>query len=218
MYAWHCTMAAGPGSAWRQAFCSRHPDKNPSPKAAEEFQRLRWAYEVLSDAEKRDMYTRMLTYGVPTWLRYVGRYATTRHRASESCMLTQRGRTMPLRASLNRCTGRYAHKVGMSQHDPFVVIGVVISVTTILKCSAMPLRCAALWPSPSRSHARATPSVWRWAVLAWHGRAGVRQGGMARLGRYLYGQNSIQRQRKRFIDDEKVSNCGGATCNGPQAT
>jgi hypothetical protein len=34
----------------------------------------------------------------------------------------------------------------------------------------------------------------------------------------LYGQNSIQRQRKRFIDDEKVSNCGGATCNGPQAT
>ena len=55
------------------------------------------------------------------------------------------------------------------------------------------------------AHARATPSVWRWAVLAWHGRAGVRQGGMARLGRYLYGQNSIQRQRKRFIDDEKVS-------------
>ena len=138
----------GSGSAWRQAFCSRHPDKNPSPKAAEEFQRLRWAYEVLSDAEKRDMYTRMLTYSVPTWLRYVGWYATTRHRASESCMLTQRGRAMPLRASLNRCTGRYAHKVGMSQHDPFVVIGVVISVTTILKCSATPLRCAALGPSP----------------------------------------------------------------------
>ena len=168
----------GSGSAWRQAFCSRHPDKNPSPKAAEEFQRLRWAYEVLSDAEKRDMYTRMLTYGVPTWLRYVGRYATTRHRASESCMLTQRGRTMPLRASLNRCTGRYAHKVGMSQHDPFVVIGVVISVTTILKCTsdAIAMRgVGALAVAPMPVPHRACGDG---AVSAWHGRAGVRQGGI----------------------------------------
>ncbi|OQR93378.1 hypothetical protein THRCLA_08458 [Thraustotheca clavata] len=42
--------------AYRSRSVELHPDKNPSPTAAEEFNRLRIAYDVLSDSEKRSVY------------------------------------------------------------------------------------------------------------------------------------------------------------------
>ncbi|KDO29345.1 hypothetical protein SPRG_05881 [Saprolegnia parasitica CBS 223.65] len=42
--------------AYRSRSVELHPDKNPSPTAAEDFNRLRIAYDVLSDSEKRDVY------------------------------------------------------------------------------------------------------------------------------------------------------------------
>ncbi|GLD99900.1 hypothetical protein PINS_up008628 [Pythium insidiosum] len=49
-----------PLSEIKRAFRTRsmdlHPDKNPSPDAAEEFNRLRLAFDVLGDADKRVLY------------------------------------------------------------------------------------------------------------------------------------------------------------------
>ncbi|KAG9402339.1 hypothetical protein AC1031_006958 [Aphanomyces cochlioides] len=42
--------------AYRSRSIELHPDKNPSENAAEEFQRLRVAYDVLSDSSKREVY------------------------------------------------------------------------------------------------------------------------------------------------------------------
>ncbi|ETI43290.1 hypothetical protein F441_11655 [Phytophthora nicotianae CJ01A1] len=42
--------------AFRQRSVELHPDKNPSPTASEEFNRLRLAFDVLGDANKRPLY------------------------------------------------------------------------------------------------------------------------------------------------------------------
>jgi hypothetical protein len=44
--------------AFRARSVDLHPDKNPSPTAAEEFSRLRLAFDVLGDAHKRVLYDR----------------------------------------------------------------------------------------------------------------------------------------------------------------
>ncbi|CEG41860.1 Molecular chaperone (DnaJ superfamily) [Plasmopara halstedii] len=42
--------------AFRQRSVELHPDKNPSPSAVEEFNRLRLAFDILGDAHKRPLY------------------------------------------------------------------------------------------------------------------------------------------------------------------
>lgn len=44
--------------AYRKLSLKYHPDKNPSPDAAEKFAELSVAYDVLSDKEKREIYNR----------------------------------------------------------------------------------------------------------------------------------------------------------------
>ena len=43
-----------------------HPDKNKSPNAAEEFQRVKYAFDVVSDPELRKVYNRLGDAGVKT--------------------------------------------------------------------------------------------------------------------------------------------------------
>ena len=44
--------------SFRKLSLKYHPDKNPSPDASTKFAEISTAYDVLSDAEKRDAYNR----------------------------------------------------------------------------------------------------------------------------------------------------------------
>lgn len=44
--------------AYRKLSLKYHPDKNPSPDASQKFAEIAQAYDVLSDAEKREAYNR----------------------------------------------------------------------------------------------------------------------------------------------------------------
>ena len=44
--------------AYRKLSLKYHPDKNPAPDASEKFAEISVAYDVLSDADKREAYNR----------------------------------------------------------------------------------------------------------------------------------------------------------------
>jgi len=56
--------------AYKKLSLSLHPDKNPSPDAADEFHAVKSAYEILMDLEFRDVYNKFGEDGIKTNKRY----------------------------------------------------------------------------------------------------------------------------------------------------
>jgi len=56
--------------AYKKLGLKLHPDKNPSPDAADEFDRVKQAYDVLMDLELRDVYNKFGKEGVANDKRY----------------------------------------------------------------------------------------------------------------------------------------------------
>lgn len=56
--------------AYKKLGLKLHPDKNPSPDAADEFDRVKQAYDVLMDLELRDVYNKFGKVGVADNKRY----------------------------------------------------------------------------------------------------------------------------------------------------
>lgn len=56
--------------AYKKLGLKLHPDKNPSPDAADEFDRVKQAYDVLMDLELRDVYNKFGKEGVANNKRY----------------------------------------------------------------------------------------------------------------------------------------------------
>jgi len=56
--------------AYKKLGLKLHPDKNPSPDAADEFDRVKQAYDVLMDLELRDVYNKFGKEGVTNNKRY----------------------------------------------------------------------------------------------------------------------------------------------------
>ena len=56
--------------AYKKLGLKLHPDKNPSPDAADEFDRVKQAYDVLMDLELRDVYNKFGKVGIDNNKRY----------------------------------------------------------------------------------------------------------------------------------------------------